>query len=228
MQMHDALGIVSARSSIDQLAGAFAIAPAQADAVTRALVPEFAWQLETMALSRGGLADVVELLGSDHRTAQLASGRNFGGEAAAGKDILARVLGTRAASRTLAARAARRCGVDADTIAAMLPHLALVVIGAVAQRANPGLAAVLAQVPPLGRLSRGSPHADLAGILRRRCGAGCHSPRALPRAVRRALPGRGIVVWYLSFMAGRTAARLLRSLVPAVAQSPMLRRSVSP
>jgi hypothetical protein len=178
-------------------------------------MPELAWQLETMALSRGGLADVVELLGGDHGAALLASGDSFRGEA--GKDILARVLGTSAASRTLAARAARYCGVEADTIGAMLPHLAVAVVGGLALRANADLAAILAQVPSLGRLSRGSPHADLAGILRRGCGAGAHSPRALPRTVRRAiaggLPSRGVIVWYLRFMVGRRAGRLLRRIV---------------
>ena len=218
--MHDALGQVQAQSPIDRLAAAFAVAPAEAAAAMRVLMPEFAWHLQTMTLSRGGLADLVETLGGDHRAAYLTAGTDWRNEAArrTGEAILARLLGTKDASRMLAARAARQCGLEAKTIAAMLPHLVVIAIGGLALRARSGLAAILAQVPPLGRLSRGGPHADLAGILRRRCGAGAYSPRALPRAVRRALaaggfPGRNVIVWYLGFMAGRRAVRVLRNLV---------------
>jgi len=213
--MHDTLR--QAGPLIDQMAVAFAIAPAQADAVMRTVMPEFAWHVQTATLSRGGLADLVELLGGDHRA--VTSGCLLLDEAARrdGVVILARLLGTKDASRTLAARAAQQCGVGAGQIASMLPHLAVVAIGGLALRSKTGLAEVLAQVPSLGRISRGSPHAALAGILRRRCGAGAYSPRALPRAVRRAIagavPSRSIIVWYVRFMLGRRAARLLRSVV---------------
>jgi hypothetical protein len=202
------------------VASAFGIAPDRADAVIGAVTAEFAWRVDTAALSRGGLADLVEMLGLVDGAAYLASDRLLLDEAAHrdGEAILTRLLGTRHASRTLAARAARRGGVDADMVASMLPRLAVAAIGASAMRRNAALAGILAQVPPLGRLSGGSRHADLADILRRRCGAGAYSPRALPRAVRRAVApsgasrGRGIAVWYARFMVGRHIASLLRSL----------------
>jgi len=221
MQMQDRLGHTQAGSLVDQMASACGITPAQADAVMRAVMPEFDWHMHTAALSRGGIADLVEAAGSVHRADHLTSDRLFVDEPARkeGKAILARLLGTKSASRTLAARAARQCGVDAGQIASILPHLAVVAIAGLALRSNAGLAEILAQVPPLGRLSRGSAHADLAGILRRRCGAGAYSPRALPPAVRRAIapaaarPSRSILVWYVRFIVGRGAARLLRSMV---------------
>src|SRR5262245_20209684 len=128
--MHDALRQVRVGPQIDQLAAVLAIAPAEAGAVMRTVMPEFAWYLETMTLSRGGLADLVELLGAAHP----ATAGDLRGEAArrTGEEILARVLGTTAASRTLAARTAPHCGVAADAIAAMLPHLCLLAVGALA------------------------------------------------------------------------------------------------
>jgi len=219
MQMQDTLG--RAGSLNDQVAIAHGIAPAQADAMMRAVMPEFAWHMQTAALSRGGLADLVEALGHAHRAGYLTGARVSLDEAARGdgEAILARLLGTKDASRTLAARAAGQCGVDAAQITSMLPHLAVIAVGGLALRSNADFGAVLAQVPPLGRLSRGSSHADLADILRRRCGAGAYSPRALPRAIRRAIApaaavaSRSILVWYVRFMVGRPTARLLRSMV---------------
>jgi hypothetical protein len=220
MQMHDALARPQAGALAEQLAAACTMAPALAEAVQRAVIPEFAWRVETAALSRGGLADLVEALGRVDRAGYAKAGGLFLDEAARrdGEEILARLLGTKDASRAVAARVARQCGVDAGQIAGLLPHLAVAAMAGLALRCNAGLAGILAQVPPLGRLSRGSPHADLAAILRRRCGAGAYSPRALPRAVRRAIAGgaasrgRGTAVWYVRFMIGRRAARLLRSI----------------
>jgi hypothetical protein len=115
------------------------------------------------------------------------------------------------------ARAARQCRLAPARVRAMLPGLAAVAMAALAVRARSGLGEILAKVPPLGRLSRGNAHADLAGILRRRCGAGPYSPRALPRAVRRVLaraagfPARGPIAWYLDAL-WRLPWRMLRPL----------------
>ena len=74
------------------------------------------------------------------------------------------------------------------------------------------LGALLARMPSLGRWSKGSPHADLADILRRRCGAGPIASRTLPRAVRRRLAraggfgGLGAIGWYVRFMLLRPAS----------------------
>jgi hypothetical protein len=222
MQMHDAFRQMQAGSLTEELAAAFAVAPARAEAVLRAVAPEFTWCLQKNTLSRGGLADLVEALGSGHHIAYLSSGKAFADAAARadGNAILGHLLGSKDASRGLAARAARRSGVDAAKVAAMLPHLAAVTMGILALRAQPGLGEIVAQVPPLGRLGCGNPHGDLAGILRRRCGAGRYSPRALPRAVRRTIghaagfPSRSVLVWYVRFMVGRAGVRVVRALVP--------------
>jgi hypothetical protein len=218
--MHDALRHTQTASLVDELAAAFAIAPPRAAAVLRAVAPEFAWYLQKNTLSRGGLADLVAALGSGHHVGYLSGGKALADTAARGDGgaILGHLLGSRHASRGLAARVARTSGVGAAKVEAMLPHLAAITMGSLALRAQAGLGEILAQAPSLGRLSCGNPHGDLAGILRRRCGAGRYSPRALPRAVRRTIgqaagfPSRSVLVWYVRFMVGRNAAHLVRAM----------------
>lgn len=219
--MYDTLRYTDTQALADGLAAAFAIEHARAVAVLRAIAPEFAWYLQKNTLSRGGLADLVEALGSGHHAGYVSGGGVFT-DAAARRDgdaILGHLLRSKHASRALAARVARRSGVDATTVVRMLPCLAAVTMGTLAVRGLPGLDAIVANVPPLGRLSRGNAHADLASILRRRCGAGHYSPRALPRAVRRVIAGPAgfsggsIFAWYFKFMGGRCAAGMMRALV---------------
>lgn len=218
--MHDTLRHTDTHALADELAAAFAIEPVRASAVLRAIAPEFAWYLQKNTLSRGGLADLVEALGSGHHIGYVSGGGVFTGAAtrADGDAILGHLLRSKHASRALAARVARQSGVDAATVARMLPHLAAVTMGTVALRAQAGLGEIVSKVPPLGCLSRGNAHADLAGILRRGCGSGRHSPRALPRAVRQAIGQasgfrrRSIVLWYLRFMLGRCAVGMARAL----------------
>ena len=181
---------------------------------------DFNWlRTSTNTLSRGGLADLVEALGSGHHAGHLDKAEIFRDDAvrADGNAILRHVLGSKDRSRTLAARAARQCGLDARLVRAMLPGLAAVTMAGLAVRAKSSLGEILQRTPPLGRFSRGSPHTDLADILRRRCGAGPYSPRALPRVVRRAVARaagfqpRGLLRWYVQFLA-RPALAPVRSL----------------
>lgn len=215
MQMHDTLRQAQGASVVDELAAAFQIAPARAEAVMRAVMPELAWSLRQNTLCRGGLADLVEALGSGHHVEYLSAGNVFRDEAARrdGAAILGHMLGSKGRSRTLAMRAARQTGVSDRLIRSMLPGLAALTMGLLASRANGTMSEIVAQVPPQGR---GNPHADLADILRRGCGAGRYAPLALRRNVRRAiaraagLPGAGVLGWYVGFLGARAGARGLR------------------
>ena len=217
--MHDTLHNVQGEGIAARLAAAFDISPSQAEAVMAAVLPELTRRIETHTLSRGGLADLVEALGSSDHAAYLDRADLFRDEAARvhGTAVLAQLLGSKDRSRTLAARAARQCRLDPRLVRAMLPALGTVSMATLAVRAKSNLGEILAGVPALGRLSRGSPHADLAGILRRRCGAGPYSPRALPRAVRRAIARaagfspRGPIAWYVTAL-WRLPWQMLRPL----------------
>ena len=221
MHMQDALRHMQGGPAVADLAAAFEVAPAAAEAVMRTVASELAWHLEKNTISRAGLADLVEALGSGHHSKYLEGGDVFRDElvCADGNAILGHILGSKDRSRAVAARAARQAGLGEEVVRSMLPGLAAVTMGGLAVRAKGGLGEVLGAMPSLGRWSRGDPHADLADILRRGCGAGPYARGKLRRVVRRALARsggfkpRGAVRWYLHFMLVRPAMAPVRKIV---------------
>jgi hypothetical protein len=203
------------------------VTTAQWQAALRAVQSEFAWQLEQITLSRTGLADVVELIGGSNHPISAADLAPHGGQAprADGPNILNHVLGCTEGSRALARRASQAAGWSSDIGMTLLPHLAVAAMAGVAARAQQGLGDVLNVLPALGRRSRGSPHADLADIVRRGCGAGPYAPAKLRRLVRRRVaqaanfPARGLLRWYGQFILVRPLARLMRTLIARASQA---------
>ncbi len=221
MQMQDALRQAQGGSIADALAKTYAVSPAQARAVTRAVETELTWALETLSLNRAGLADLVELLGHIDKAAYLGNSDLFEDEAARadGNRVLALLLRAGDARTMLSSGVAARTAMSEPAVSAMLPGLAALTLATLAARAKSTLGALLARMPSLGRWSKGSPHADLADILRRGCGAGPYSGRKLPRVVRRCLAHAGhfgafgAAGWYVRFMLVRPAAKALRPLL---------------
>src|SRR5262245_26930862 len=205
--MHDALPRPEPNADGAGLTDA-GVTPAEWRAALGVVLPEFAWQLEQITLSRVGLADVVDLIGRLDGAARAGDATALTDAAVTleGNAILSRVLGSAERSRALAARASRAAGLRGETGVTFLPALAVAAMVAVATRARTGLDDVLAILPPLGRRSCGSPHADLADIVRRGCGAGPYAPARLRRVVRRSIaraapfPPRGALRWYWQFM----------------------------
>ena len=221
MQMHDALRQVQGGTAVADLAAAFGVAPGAAEAAMRAVASELAWYLEKNTLSRCGLADLVQAVGSGHHAKYLDGGNDFGDAAvrADGNAILGHILGSKDRSRALAARAARQAGLGDDVVRSMLPGLAAIAMAGLAVRAKAGLGEVLAVMPSLGSMSCGGGHADLADILRRGCGAGPYARGKLRRVVRRAVARaggfrpRGVLRWYLHFMLARPAIAPVRGVL---------------
>jgi hypothetical protein len=219
--MQDALRHAQGGSAADTLVKSYDISPAQARAVVRTAAPAFAWGLETVSLNRGGLADLVEAVGRIDQAEYLDQANIFHDEGARaqGGRVLDLLVGPAEARAMLVAQVARRAGVSEDTVAAMLPGLAVLTLAALASRARSTLGAVLAVMPSLGRWSKGSPHADLADMLRRRCGGGPYASRQLFRVVRRRLARAGgfgsfgAVGWYVRYMLLRPASVALRPLL---------------
>ena len=141
MQMQDALRHAQGGTAVADLAAAFEIAPAAAEAAMRAVAAELAWHLEKNTISRAGLANLVEALGHGHHSKYLEGGDVFRDEAvrADGKAILGHILGSKDRSRAVAARAARQAGLGDEVVRSMLPGIAAVTMGGLAMRANGGL-----------------------------------------------------------------------------------------
>ena len=195
------------------------VTTAQWQAAFRAVQSEFAWRLGQITLSRTGLAEVVELIGRSKHAMDVGDAAPLGERAPKGDGltILGHVLGSKDRGRDLAARASRAAGWSGEIGMAMLPNLAVAALRQVA--AHEGLDDILNVLPALGRRSRGSPHADLADIVRRGCGAGPYAPAKLRRAVRGRIaqaanfPARGLLSWYGQFVVVRPLARLMRAFL---------------
>jgi hypothetical protein len=210
MQMQDALRHVRGGAALADLAAAFAITPEQARTISAVVGAEFARRLEQHTLSRGGLADLTQVVGRSAPAEQVATGSALLRSPAAlaeGKAILGDLLlGSKEQSRAVAARAARRAGVGAKQVEDMLPALALLTMASLAARSSDSIKDLYARMPPLGRLSAGSAHADIAGVIRRGCGSGPYGPMALRHLVRNVLARagdfrpRGALFWYVTFL----------------------------
>lgn len=196
------------------------VTTAQWQAAICVVQSEFAWQLEAMTLSRTGLADVVELIGrnSDAVVAGDAAPLCARAPKVDGPTLLRHILGSTERGRALAVRASRAAGWRGEIATALLPDLAVAAMREVA--VHKALSDVLSVLPLLGRRSRGSPHADLADIVRRGCGAGPYAPAKLRREVRRRVahaadfPARGVLSWYGRFILVRPLSRLIRAFLP--------------
>jgi hypothetical protein len=220
--MHDTRRHVQGGSAVDSLAASFNVSQAQAEAVMRAVAPELAWALETRSLCRGGLADLVEAVGRIDRAPYLNGSDVFLDVAARaeGDKLVTLLLGD--SKSALATKVARHTRLGEPLVASMLPGLAVLTVAALAGRARSTLGALLLRMPPLGHWSKGSPHADLADILRRGCGGGPYASGQLRRVVRARLGraggfgGLGLIGWYLRFTLLRPLQTVTRPIVGRV------------
>lgn len=121
------------------LASAFGVTPDQAQAALDVMSQALAFRVERNTLSRGGLADVFDLLARPEAGAALASPSALASPdiAAAGNGALEVLLGSKHASRGLAAKASRATGIDEETLKRMLPAVASLVVGALQAKAMP-------------------------------------------------------------------------------------------
>lgn len=135
--------------AVANMARTFNIAPEQADAVIQAVIPELSRRIERNTLSRGGLADLVNALGSGTHTRTLAKPDMFGNPAveADGNAILGHILGTKDVSRKVAHQAAQTSGMGEGLIKMLLPYIAQMLMAALANKAQGGLGDILSKIP---------------------------------------------------------------------------------
>jgi hypothetical protein len=98
----------------------------QTRTVVEAVVPEIRHYLEGLTLSRGGLADVVAIIGNGAQRDFLDPATDITSQdaIARGNQLLDQIWQTKYRSRLVADRAAAETGVAADKIRQMLPRLA--------------------------------------------------------------------------------------------------------
>jgi hypothetical protein len=131
------------------LAAAFDVAPEQIERAAGAVLPAVTQGIERASLSRGGLAEVVRLLGAaGQQTAHIDPSQLQTPEMTAlGVDVLDRVFGSKDRSRAVAARASQASGLSEALIKQMLPYIVTMAMGAIAKSASGGLGSILGQLP---------------------------------------------------------------------------------
>lgn len=137
--------------AIDNLAGAFGLAPSQAKAALDAIVPEIAHAIERNTLNRGGIADLVSALGNANSARTLDKGADLAAAdvSANGIELLEQIFGSKDKSRAIAARIARQTGLGDGLIKSMLPAVAAMTVAALAKGSRAPLQEVMAKVPGL-------------------------------------------------------------------------------
>jgi hypothetical protein len=136
-------------SPAKSLAAAFGVEPDKAQAALDFMTQKLADRVERNTLSRGGLADVFDILARPAAGEALAqpSALTSADVAAKGNGILDVLLGSKHASRGVADKAARATGLDAETLKKMLPVVASMVVGALQAKAMPKIEKALAAAP---------------------------------------------------------------------------------
>ena len=152
MDLMDVMRQAQGGNAIANLARTCGAQPAQVEAVMERIVPLLAQRIERNTLSRGGLADTVEIIGHSGYQAVLDQPAAFQNPDVrmAGNDLLEQVLGGKDASRKLAAQAALGSGLSDSIIKMMLPYIVQMVLGGLGRQLSGGLGDILSKIPNLG------------------------------------------------------------------------------
>lgn len=129
------------------------------------VVEALSQRMERNTLSRGGLADLVRAIGDPHHAAYLETRELIGSPMmeADGRAILGHIVGTKDASRGVAARAARASGLPAGTVEDMLPTIAALTMGEVSRAAAGPIDDILRRIPGLDEMIREMGRRENAG-----------------------------------------------------------------
>lgn len=152
MDLVDIIRQAQGGNAIANLARAFNLEPKQAEAAVKALVPELARGIERNTLSRGGIADLVEAMGSGRAARTMDNPAMFGNEAvqADGIGILKHILGPdKDTSRAAAQRASLSSGLSEGILKMLLPYIAQMVLGSLTKSTQGGLGDILSKIPGL-------------------------------------------------------------------------------
>jgi hypothetical protein len=151
MDLIDIVRQAQGGNAIANMARTFNLSPQQAEAAIKAVLPELARGIERNTLNRGGVADLIEMLGDNRHGTNLQNPDMFGNRQvqAQGNDLLGAILGTKDASRAAAQRASLSSGLGEGMIKMLLPYIAQMLMGALAGKTQGGLGDILSKIPGL-------------------------------------------------------------------------------
>lgn len=138
MNILEALMAAQGGGAVKQLGQQFGLGDDQTSTALAALVPALAAGLARNATREGGLDGLTAALAGGRHGSYLddVSSLSRPGTVADGNGILGHILGSKDASRQVAAQAAQATGVGPDVLKKMLPIVAAMVMGAMAKKAG--------------------------------------------------------------------------------------------
>ncbi|MDH4063391.1 MAG: DUF937 domain-containing protein [Acidobacteriota bacterium] len=158
--------------AVKQMGQQLGLGDEQAATVLSALAPALAGGLQQNLQSPGGLDALIGALSGGKHAQYLDNPSTLGSATGEGNGILGHILGSKDASRAVAARAAQQTGLDASLLKQALPLVATMVMGAMAkQTAGGGMAGgtgggLMSMLTPLLDQNRdGSVVDDVMGML---------------------------------------------------------------
>lgn len=146
--------------AVQQLGQQLGVGPDQAGAMLSALAPALAGGLQKNLQSPGGLDAPMGALSGGGHAQYLDNPATLEAATGEGNGILGHILGSKDASRAVAARAAQQTGFDAGLFKKALPLVAAMVMGAMAKQTRGGMPAAASGAAGGGLLSMLTPLLD--------------------------------------------------------------------
>lgn len=164
MNLNELLMSVGGEAAAGQLGSRFGLDESQTKAALEQLIPPLGNGLQRNISSDGGVDSLLNALSVGNHGQYLDNPELINGEetTATGNSILGHLLGSKEASREVAANASAQTGIGADILKQMLPLVATMVMGALRKRTDQSgyLASPGSPAQPEGFLSMLTPLLD--------------------------------------------------------------------
>ena len=158
MTLNDILHSAQGGQAVANLGARFGLAPEAAEAAVQAMIPAFSAALTSMAANPAAIGAVLSELASGAHAASYADPSQTVGAGGLGGAVTGQVFGSPQAIEDIGRHVAEVSGVSAETIRAMLPAVASMLIGGLAHSmANQGLSGVLGRTEQLAEHGAAEP-----------------------------------------------------------------------
>ncbi|MBK9079911.1 MAG: DUF937 domain-containing protein [Hyphomicrobium sp.] len=227
------LKTAEAKAAIDGITRAYGLDAAQVAPVVDSLSEALTTRFTRMMLSRGGVADVVGLLGSQEAARTLDDPKSLTDPAVVdeGNHVLDVLIGNKHVSRGIAARTASRTGIDVEVAKKLLPVVASMMVGGLQKQAQPEINKLVRDMPALKAAGNRSPLPlpgdNIPGVGRRAPSNPNPNPfENLPDIIRRGgteMPGGGSLEAIIRSVLGSLLGTQNRGVIGTLIQGLILR-----
>jgi hypothetical protein len=223
MTLNDILHGDQGGQAVANLGAQFGLAPGAAEAAVQAMIPAFSAALTQIAANPAAIGAVLSEPASGAHAASYSDPSQTAGAGGLGGSVLGPLFGSSEAIDQIIAHVAEVSGVSANTIRAMLPAVASMLIGGLAHSmANQGLSGVLGQLANAaaapGGLGSAVPTAGSGSLFGSMIGSVFGGAHATANPETAALAA-GLATLSAMFVSGVQVARAHQAAMSAIAQS---------